>query len=61
MNIQIQIIQIENGFLVASPPGSVEQNEALRKGFQPQPITHHCKDYDDVVQYLKEVWPLRIK
>lgn len=57
MNIQIQIAQIENGWLVNVPP-TVEQIQTMQQeGMQPQPITTFCENYFDVCECLKGAWP----
>lgn len=55
--IQIQIVQIENGWLVNSPP-SLEVIQAMQQaGQQPQPSMFFCNDYDELCNHLKSIWP----
>lgn len=56
--IQIQIVQIENGWLVNSPP-SLEQIQAEQQaGRQPSPKMVFCSDFNDLVAELKSIWPV---
>lgn len=57
---QIQVTQIENGFLVALPPGRLVQEMALKQGQQPQPIVSFGQDYTAVCKILKENWPISV-
>lgn len=55
--IQINISEIKNGFLVATPPGRVESIQAAQNGVQPQPCVQFCDNFEAVVMTLKSVWP----
>lgn len=52
--LQIQITQIENGWLVAKPGEPVRTPQGLQMG---PPEMQYCEDYDAVCVALKEVWP----
>lgn len=57
MPMQFNITQIENGWLVATPP----QQGRIRQQQQESPGTvQFCSDYNEVVTYMKEVWPVEI-
>ena len=51
---QISIQQIDNGFIVGTPP---EEPTRLNPNGKP-PVMNYCADYNEVVKYLKNVWPL---
>jgi hypothetical protein len=61
MNIQIQINEISNGFLVAMPPSEKVISRMMQQNIQPQPVVTFCKDYKEVCNTLKNNWPLTIE
>lgn len=56
--IQIQIVQIENGWLVNSPPSLEQIQSEQQAGRQPQPTMFFCSDYNDLCSHLKSIWPV---
>lgn len=49
--LQISITQIDNGWLVGTPPGSNPN------GQQTPPTVTYCESFDDLVNKLKSLWP----
>lgn len=56
--LNINITEIENGFLVATPPTKMQQDMAARNNQQAQMKVKYCEDFDDIVQALKAEWPI---
>lgn len=56
--MQFQITQITNGWIVGHPPtsGSV----MINPNQPPQGVAHFCSDYNEVIEYLKTVWPFSV-
>ena len=61
MSLQIQITQIGNGFMVASPPSDKQIQTMQQQNRQPEPVINFCKDYFDVCKELERVWPWKIE
>jgi hypothetical protein len=55
---QFTIIQIKNGFVVQHPNFGGSRLDPNQQ--QQPPITQYCSDYKEVVNYLKQIWPLAI-
>lgn len=59
MQQQYQITQIENGWLVATPPTT-----KMGRNGQPiesPPIAHFCSGRAEVIEYLTSIWPSELK
>lgn len=60
MQLQIQISGIENGVLVMTAP----KQQIIGRNQQPEqqqiPTTQYCEDFDSLVAYLKNVWPITV-
>lgn len=58
--MQIQITQVNNGYLVATPT-EVPQNSRLsveqRAAIAQQPTVHYCYDYNEICDYIKAFFP----
>ncbi len=52
--LQVQITQIDNGYIVGIAPRSNKITATL-------PTAKFCNDYVEVINLLKSVWPLDIK
>ncbi len=50
--MQIQITEIDNGWLVGTPP---QMNKITQQQTDPHVI--YCEDYSAVCQALKQFWP----
>lgn len=55
--IQINISEIENGFLLGLPPEQHNIIAAAQMGQQAQPRVQFCENLEAVIVSLKEVWP----
>ncbi len=54
--LQVQITQIDNGFVVGIAP---QFNKLSGQSNQPKAI--FCNDYSEVIHHLKGVWPIVLK
>lgn len=68
MQLQVQISGIENGVLVMTKPKPSllsrpsSQQEAEQQAQESQiPTTQYCSDFDELVAYLKSVWPVEVR
>lgn len=55
--IQIQLVQINNGWLLNTPPTQEKIMDMQQAGIQPQPDMTFCEGYEEVCMHLKSVWP----
>jgi hypothetical protein len=56
--VQIQITEIENGWLVSKPGEPIRTPQGMQMG---PPEMTFCEDYEEVCQHLKSFWPRTIK
>lgn len=59
---QIQISEIENGWLVMTAPEAPKLSRAngQEQQAQQQPVTQFCEDHDAVTNYIKSFFPIKI-
>jgi hypothetical protein len=57
---EIQLKQVENGWLVVSAPNEpVDERIPPQMRTPPSPVIHFCHDYDEVCTYIKAFFPIK--
>lgn len=56
----VQVTQIKNGFILATPPNDGEMRAAQIAQRQPEGKVTYCEDFNATVAALKESWPVSV-